>query len=51
MTTRREIDGFLALKRVAMVGVSRDPRDFSRMLFREMKKRGYDMVPVNPGAA
>jgi predicted CoA-binding protein len=30
-----------------MVGVSRDPKDFSRSLFREMCNRGYDMVPVN----
>ena len=31
-----------------MVGVSRDPKDFSRRLFREMYKRGYDTVAVNP---
>ena len=30
-----------------MVGVSRDPKDFSRSLFRELCRRGYDMVPVN----
>jgi predicted CoA-binding protein len=31
-----------------MAGVSRNPRDFSRTLFREFLKRGYDVVPVNP---
>lgn len=47
MTTTRDVEDFLALKRIAMVGVSRDPKDFSRNLFREMCNRGYDMVPVN----
>ncbi len=46
--TLGEIRDFLSLRRIAMVGVSRDPKDFSRMLFREMCERGYDMVPVNP---
>jgi predicted CoA-binding protein len=31
-----------------MVGVSRRPEDFSRLLFREFLDRGYDTVPVNP---
>jgi uncharacterized protein len=39
---------FLAEKRFAFVGVSRDPSDFSRGLFREFARRGYDVVPVNP---
>src|SRR6266705_1178668 len=47
MTTTRDVEDLLALKRIAMVGVSRDPKDFSRNLFREMCNRGYDMVPVN----
>jgi predicted CoA-binding protein len=46
--TRELIDGFMAQKRLAMVGVSRDPKDFSRMLFREFLKQGYDAIPVNP---
>jgi predicted CoA-binding protein len=47
MTTIRDVEDFLALERIAMVGVSRDPKDFSRKLFTEMCGRGYDMVPVN----
>jgi predicted CoA-binding protein len=46
-TNRADIDDFLAQRRIAMVGISRDPRDFSRKLFREMRSRGYDIVPVN----
>lgn len=47
MTTRVDIDDFLALRRFAMVGVSRNPKDFSRTLFRDLCDRGYDVVPVN----
>ncbi len=50
-TTREDVDGFLKHKRLAMVGVSRDPKDFSRGLFRDLRRRGYDMVAVNPQLA
>jgi predicted CoA-binding protein len=50
MTTRKTIDEFLGVKRLAVVGVSRNPKDFTRKLFRELRSRGYDVVPVNPGA-
>jgi predicted CoA-binding protein len=33
-----------------MVGVSRNPKDFSASLFQELCRRGYDVVPVNPNA-
>lgn len=49
-TTLPEIRDFLSLRRIAMVGASRNPKDFSRVVFREMSKQGYDMVPVNPAA-
>jgi uncharacterized protein len=42
------IDDFLSQKRIAMVGISREPRSFSVSLFEELCRRGYDMVPVNP---
>ena len=42
------IEDFLAQKRIAMVGVSRDPKDFSVTLFNELCRRGYEVVPVNP---
>ena len=47
---KSSIDDFLAQKRIAFVGVSRDPKDFSRGLFTEFCRRGYDVVPVNPQA-
>lgn len=49
-TTRAEISEFLSCKRLAVVGVSRNPRDFTRTLFREFAERGYAVIPVNPNA-
>lgn len=44
------IEDFLAQKRIAMIGVSRDAKHFSMALFEELCRRGYDVVPVNPAA-
>lgn len=46
--TRETIEDFLAQKRIAMVGLSREGQDFSVNLFKELRRRGYDVVPVNP---
>jgi predicted CoA-binding protein len=51
MTTKADIDDFLAQKRFAFVGVSRRPSDFSRVVFREFVHRGYEPVPVHPAAS
>ena len=48
MNTISGIQEFLNERRLAMVGVSHDQRDFSRALFRELRSRGYDVAPVNP---
>jgi len=50
-TTREDINDFLSQKRLALVGVSRNPKDFSRAMFRDLRRQGYDMVPVNPAVA
>ncbi len=42
------IEQFLRTNRFALVGVSRNEKDFSRILFSEFLQRGYDVVPVNP---
>ena len=44
------VEDFLAQKRIAMVGISREAGDFSVSLYRELCARGYDVVPVNPAA-
>jgi predicted CoA-binding protein len=48
MDQAKACKAFLAHRRLAFVGVSRDPRDFSRTVFAELTRRGYDVVPVNP---
>ncbi len=50
MATRRDIDEFLAQKRIAFVGVSRDPKQFANIVYREFRKKGYQLYPVNPQA-
>lgn len=42
------IEDFLAQKRIALIGASRKPGSFSVPMFRELTRRGYDIVPVNP---
>jgi hypothetical protein len=44
------IQDFLSHKRIAMVGVSREPKHFSVALFKELCRRGHEIVPVNPKA-
>lgn len=51
MTALAHVNDFLSHRRLAVVGVSRNPRDFTRTLFREFLSRGYDAVPVHPGVA
>jgi predicted CoA-binding protein len=51
MNTRAAIDAFLAHRRLAFAGLSRNPLDFSRSLFHEFLNRGYQVVPVNPNAS
>jgi uncharacterized protein len=45
MASKRSIESFLSCRRIAVVGVSREARDFSRSVFRAFVERGYDAVP------
>jgi uncharacterized protein len=45
-TTRKQIDDFLALKRIAFIGISSNPKALSRGLWHELEDRRYDVVPV-----
>ena len=44
----KTIDEFLAPKRFALIGLSRDPKKFSRAVFKELHAKGFDIYPVNP---
>lgn len=48
MTDTNVVQEFLGQRRFAFVGVSRNPSDFSRSVFRGFTARGYDVIPVNP---
>lgn len=48
MTTLNEIQGFLSEKLLAVAGASRSPKKFGGMVLAELKKRGFDLYPVNP---
>ncbi len=51
MTALREaVDDFLAQKRIAVAGVSRDPKQPANLIFRTLQKGGHDVFAVNPNA-
>jgi predicted CoA-binding protein len=50
MNTKKGVEDFLAHKHLAVVGVSRSGKDFSNTAYRELKQKGYRLVPVNPYA-
>ena len=43
-----DIDAILAMKRVAVVGLSSNPSRASYDVARYMQRQGYDIIPVNP---
>lgn len=47
MPTRAAIDDFLDQEHLAFVGVSRDPKAFSRAVYRDLRDHGYVLSPVN----
>lgn len=42
------INEFLKPKSFAFIGLSRDPKKFSRTVFKELLAKGFDIYPVNP---
>jgi uncharacterized protein len=48
--SRQQIDDFLHAKIIAMAGVSRNPKKFGNVVFRDLIKNGYKVLPVNPEA-
>ena len=47
-TPMSTIEEFLSQRHLALVGVSRNPKDLSRVILRELRKRGYQVALVNP---
>lgn len=49
-TTQTAIDAFLAPRRLAIAGVSRDPKKFGFIAFKELREKGFEVLPINPNA-
>lgn len=41
-------DFFSSFKKLAVLGLSREPKSFSRQAYDFLKSEGYDLYPVNP---
>ena len=48
MTSKAAIQAFMALKTLAVAGVSRNPNKFGTMVYKDLKSKGYTVYPVNP---
>jgi len=48
MVSKKDIQTFLEPRKLAIAGVSRNPKKFGNMVFRELKKKGYSVFPINP---
>ncbi len=45
------VENFLAQKRIAMVGISRDPHVIGAQLVKKFTQLGYEIAPVNPNVS
>ena len=50
MVTLDEIQKFLAPRKMAVVGVSRNVKKFGGVIFKELRQKGFILYPVNPNA-
>jgi predicted CoA-binding protein len=50
MVTQEAIRDFFAVKRIVLIGASRRKDEYSRRLMSDLRQRGYEVIPVNPGA-
>ncbi len=50
MTTRNQIEQFLAQNLIAVAGVSRNPKKFGFTAFKEVMNKGLNVIPINPHA-
>ena len=48
MTKKESIEQFLVPKKIAVAGVSKNKKKFGYAVFSELRKKGYDICPINP---
>lgn len=51
MITKMQIQNFLEPRKLAIAGVSRNPKKFGYQVYRDLKKSGYEVYPINPHMA
>jgi len=51
MTTQDGINGFLAQRCLAVVGVSRNPNKYGNKIFRQLQAGGYEVYAINSAAS
>ena len=44
------VSDFLSQKRIAVIGVSRNPGEAANLIYRKLREQGYQVFPVNPRA-
>jgi len=49
-TSKKSIEKFLEARKMAIAGVSRNPKKFGVTVYKELKAKGYIVFPVNPNA-
>ncbi|MCL4561007.1 MAG: CoA-binding protein [Chloroflexi bacterium] len=50
MASKQEVNDFISQKTLAIVGVSRGGKKFGNTIFRDLRAKGYHVIPVHPKA-
>jgi uncharacterized protein len=48
MVTNNQIQNFLSLKTLAIIGISRDSKKLGNAVYKELKAKNYTVYPVHP---
>jgi uncharacterized protein len=48
--TKASINSFLSSRKIAIAGVSREPKKFGYQVFKQLKDKGFEVYPINPNA-
>ena len=46
--TKKAIENFFEPRKMAIAGVSRNPKKFGHVLFKELSEKGIEILPINP---
>jgi predicted CoA-binding protein len=50
MSKKESVENFISKSKLAVVGVSSGGKKFGNTIYKELKTKGYEVYPVNPGA-